>query len=167
MDFLKRLRGLVNGALGVRPEPRVLRTLPHPALGELRFVGSQLRPGGPVDGMWEVTPPGLAHRVRVEFPSVPGEPPAADDLAELERILGDPDALFGRLRAAAAGEYLHWTDEPLPADWRAALRLDHVRLPDPEEADAGWQVTYWCEAALHWLVVDFDGDAVVDVGMEG
>ncbi|MET0397253.1 MAG: hypothetical protein ABW277_10550 [Longimicrobiaceae bacterium] len=165
-DFLKRLQSFVNGVLGVRTERTVHRTFPDPVLGELRFVGSQARPGGPIHGRWEVTPPGFTHRVRVAFPSG-AEPPAPEDLAELGRILGDLDGLFERFRSAAAAEYAGMVGEPLPADWRTALRLDDIELPDPEDAEAWWSVSYWCEAALHWLVVTFDGDTVVDVGMEG
>jgi len=166
LDLLKRLRSFVFGVLGGRTVPTVHRTFLHPVLGELRFVGSGTRPAGPIDGTWELTPPGLTHRVTVEFPSA-GEPPSPDDLAKLEKILGDLDGFFERFRSAAAGEYAGMVGEPMPADWRTAFRLDHVQLPDPEEAEALWWVNYWCEPALHWLVVTFDGDAVFDVGFEG
>jgi hypothetical protein len=144
----------------------VHRRFLHPVLGELRFVGTGTGPGGPIAGTWEMTPPGLAHRVTVEFPSA-GELPSPEDLAELEKILGDLDGFFERFRSAAAGEYAGMVGEPMPADWRTALRLEHIQLPDPEEAEALWWVNYWCEAAQHWLVVTFDGDAVLDVAMEG
>jgi hypothetical protein len=165
-DFLNRLWSQVTGVLGRPAVRQVHRTFSHPRLGELQFSGSQIRPGGPVSGAWELTPPGFAHRVTVTFPSA-GELPEPRDLAELERILGDLDGIVERARPAAADEYEAMVQEPLPADWRTALRLDDIDLPDPEEAEPWWRLTFWCEAAQHWLVLTFEGDTLIDAGMEG
>lgn len=55
----------------------------------------------------------------------------------------------------------------MPQDWRKAMQIEHITLPDPEEPALEWQVASWCEAAQHWFVVDFVGEAVTDVRMEG
>jgi hypothetical protein len=102
----------------------------------------------------------------VDFPTE-GNEPTVEGLAKLEELLGDPDSLFERGRLQLREAYALTVEEPMPDEWRTALRLHHIDLPDPEEPDMEWQVTYWCEAAQHWFVVDFVGEAVTDVRMEG
>jgi hypothetical protein len=164
-SLLTRLLRLLDLDTGWR---EVRRTVPHPVFGELRFVGRRTRPDGPVNGLWEVTPPGFARRVTVGFPMPDDGTPTAEDLAWLEEFFRDLDGFFERIRPAVAEEYAHWVGEPLPADWRAAFRLDDVELPGADDEDPeAWQVTYWCEGAQHWFVVDLRGAAVIRVEVDG
>ncbi len=138
----------------------------HPRLGELQFRGMRMRPGEPAYGEWEMRPPGFEDTLLVEFRPGYGDP-SPEALAELEVLLGDLDALFERCRSRAEQVYAEMVEEPMPRDWRSAFRLEQISLPDPDERAREWQVMYWCEAALHWLVVTFRGDEVVDADFHG
>ena len=146
-------------------------TLPHPVFGELQFTGRRTRPDGPVYGIWKVTypPAGITHPVSIELPSGawPDKMPPEDELMQVKALLDDLDGIFERCRPEVAALYERVVEAPMPADWRAAFRLDSLRLPDEEEADSTLDVAYWCEAALHWFVVQFEGTKVLGVEMEG
>lgn len=146
------------------------RTVTHASLGTLRYHGTRLRPNGSVHGTWKFTPPGFAHPVSVGFPTM-GDQPTPVYLDQLEALLGDLDGLFERFRSDVADEYRQWTQEPLPDDWRSVLRLAAIDLrpvgEDVEEDGEPWQVTYWCERILHWVVVHLDGDRLDYVAVDG
>lgn len=164
-DLFTHLRRL----LGMRPrrEP-VHRTVPHPRLGEFRFVGWRTPPDGPVSGFWEVTPPGFTWRIIVDLATDGDGAPEAKDVAWLEAFLADLDGFYARIRPALAAEYAHWVGGSPPDDWRAAFRLDDVELPGGADEDpAVWHVSYWCEGAQHWFNVRLRGDEVIDVVVEG
>ena len=55
----------------------------------------------------------------------------------------------------------------MPHEWRESFQLEHTQLPDPDEPESEWQVPYWCEAVQHWFVVDFRGDTVTNVQVDG
>ena len=164
-DLLKHLRRL----LGIAPRrEQVHRTVPHPRLGALRFVGWRLPPNGPVAGHWEVTPPGTARPITVDLASADDGTPMPGEVAWLEAFLGDLDGFYARIRPALTAEYAHWVGGEPPGDWRAAFRLDAVDPPgyDDREPD-DWQVTYWCEGAQHWFVIELRGRDVLRVDVEG
>ena len=146
------------------------KTAHHPALGELKYEGSRLRPDGPVTGIWRLTVPGVAKPISVAFPTDGGDPTPLY-LDRLAALLADQDGLFERFRTAIAPAYAQITESNLPADWRSVMRLDDIgMLAGPEDVDeegTEWRVTYWCEPCLHWVVVSLDGDEVTDVGIEG
>ena len=165
MGLFDRIRRLVTPDTSWR---EVHRTVPHPVYGELHFVGTRLRPDDPIGGLWKVTyPPAIVpHPITVDFPSA-DDPPTAEVTAPLDELVRDLDGLFERCRAAVAPEYEHWVGQPLPADWRAAFRLDGFRLPDLEEAEPTLEVSYWCEGAQHWFNVEIRGTTVIGVYVEG
>jgi hypothetical protein len=142
----------------------VRRTLRHPVFGEMQYVGRR----GETDGYWEIeyTPAGFAHPVSVSIPSA-GEPPTAADVSRVHEVLADLDGLFARARGAIADEYTQWTKTPLPRDWRTVLRFEDVALPPADAPDAEWEVTYWCEPAQHWLIVQLRGGRVTGAHMDG
>lgn len=152
----------------------VRRTVHHATLGTLHYEGTRTHPGGAVNGVWRVNPrsgPSAGGRpITVGFPTMGGEPTDAY-LDQLAAILADPDALFERVRPAIAAEYPRWTEAPLPADWRSVLHLEGIDLPPaPEDVDEEgpvWQVTYWCEPAAHWFVVDLEGDKITYLDVAG
>lgn len=147
---------------------KVTRTIVHPRLGELAYTGTRMRPDGPLSGDWRVQPPGFARAVSVSFDAI-GNEPGVKDLALLEQLLGDTDELFARSRAQMAAAYEQTVERPMPADWPSVMYLDSLDLPSTggEEDGREWRVSYYCDDALHWFVVSFDGDTVVDVSMEG
>jgi len=144
----------------------VRRSVSHPGLGELQYIGRRLRPGGHVDGLWKLRPDGFDKVFGVDFPSEGGEP-TPEGFAQLEQVLGNLDGLFERARPPIREEYESFVEKPMPKEWREAFQLDHIQLPDPEEPEPEWQISYWCEAALHWFVVDFSGDTVTHVQVDG
>jgi len=144
----------------------VRRSQPHPRLGELRYIGRRQRPDGHVTGVWKLQPNGFDRVFGAGFPTE-GDEPTPEALAQLERVLADLDALFERARPRIREEYESFVEKPMPKEWREAFQLDHIELPDPEEPQPEWQVSYWCEAAQHWFVVDFRGDAVTHVQIDG
>lgn len=144
----------------------VVRVESHPRLGELRYTGRRSRPGDHVTGVWKLQPAGFDRPFGVDFPTM-GDTPTPETLAQLEQILADLDSLFERARPKVRIVYERMVEKPLPAEWRDAFKLDHVHLPDLEEKEPEWQVQYWCEAALHWLVVDLRGDVAIDAEFEG
>ena len=144
----------------------VQRSESHPRLGQLRYIGRRSRPGGHVDGMWKLQPDGFDRAFGVDFPTE-GNEPTPDGLAQLERLLADLDVLFERGRARIREAYEQMVEEPMPKVWREAFQLDHIQLPEPDEREPEWQVAYWCEAAQHWFVVDFRGDTVMHVEVDG
>lgn len=162
-NILTELWWLLKHGRGWREEHR---SFPHPRLGEFRFTGTRARPGAQAHGYWKVQPPGFDDAIGVDFQFENGDP-TPEGLALLETLLGDLDALFERCRPHAEQEYAQMVEEPMPHDWRSAFRLEHISLPDTDERDSEWQVTYWCEPALHWLVVTFRGDEVIDAGFDG
>jgi hypothetical protein len=142
------------------------RSVSHPRLGEFRFTGRRRHPGGQAHGYWKVQPPGFDTPVGVDFESENNDP-TAEGFALLETLFADPDALFERCRSKAEKSYEQMVEVPMPHDWRSAFRLEHIMLPDADAKIPEWQVSYWCEDALHWLVVDFRGDDAVDASFEG
>lgn len=142
------------------------RTFWHERLGELRYTGRRSRPGTQSIGIWKLQPPGFEEEIGVDFESFNNQP-TPEGLALLERLLANVDALFARGAVQAASVYQQMVEEPMPTHWREAFRLDHISLPDAEEATPEWQVSYWCEAAQHWLVVDFRGEEVDNASFEG
>lgn len=163
--FLNRLRRLLG--MGPRREP-VRRTVRHPRLGELRFVGWRVPPDGPVAGHWEVTPPGFAQPVTLDLASGPDDSPLPEDVAWLEAFLGDLDGFYAHARPALAAEYDHWVGGEPPVDWRLAFRLDAVDSPGMDEEDpAAWSVTYWCEGAEHWFQIGLRGSEILYVEVDG
>ena len=148
----------------------VRRTVHHELLGELKYEGTRQRPGGYVNGAWRVSHPDVAKPISVGFPTMGGEPTPKymDRLAEL---LADQDGLFERLRPAIAPVFSKFVERPLPADWRSVFSLDNLDLrPAPEDIDEDgetWQVVYWCPPAEHWFVIALEGDAIIDVNIEG
>jgi hypothetical protein len=160
---------------------KVHHRISHPALGTLDFDGVRDRRDERLRGQWTLIPPGFTHRVSVDFRSM-DEPlpeghvstgpladltPGTEDLDGLAAILGDLDGLFARCRARVAEAYERTVEAPMPADWRSTLRLDSLEVPASEARDAEWRVSYWCEDALHGIVVQFAGDQVTDVDLEG
>lgn len=143
---------------------RVRRTMVDPRFGEMRFSGTRSLRDDMLSGAWWMTPPGFAKHVVVFFPRAM---PTPDDLVRLEALLGDLDGLFERSRSEVAAKYEEWVEEPMPADWRAAFTLNSVDVADPEDADAPWQVVWWCENAQHFFQVDFEGEKVAYVEIEG
>jgi hypothetical protein len=135
-------------------------------MGELRFTGRRLRPGGHADGYWKVQPPGFDVPVGVDFANENGDP-YPEGLRALDALLSDLDALFERSAKQVSEAYKQIVEELMPQEWRAAFRLEHISVPDDKEREPEWQVTYWCEAALHWFVVSYRGEEVVDVSIEG
>ncbi|HEY0144457.1 MAG TPA: hypothetical protein VGF48_26470 [Thermoanaerobaculia bacterium] len=99
-------------------------------------------------------PEGFESAIGVSFQFENGDA-TPEGLAELEALLSDVDALFERCRPHSEKEYALMVKETMPQDWRSALRLEHISLPDADDPEVEWQVTYWCEAAQHWLVVTF------------
>ena len=162
-NVLVELWWLVKHGRGWRDFIRVEQ---HPRLGELRYVGWRSRPGGHVTGVWKLQPAGFDRPFGVDFPTM-GDEPTPEALAQLEEVLADLDGLFERGRAQIAAAYLQMVEQPMPPAWREAFKLDHISLPDPDEPEPEWQVQYWCEAALHWFVVYFQGGLVTDVGIDG
>lgn len=160
-NLITELWWLLKHGRGWREEHR---SYSHPRLGELRFSGTRLYPGGNAHGYWKVQPPGFDAPVGADF-AYPN--PNPEGLLRLEELLSDLDALFARGERQLREIYEEVVQEPMPQDWRAALRLHHILLPDDEDPELEWQVTYWCEAAQHWFVVSYLGDEVTDVGMEG
>ena len=140
----------------------------HPVFGELQFEGRRTRPDGPVNGLWYLTYPqaGLTHRFSAVFPTT-DPTPSVEHLAQLKALLDNLDNLFERARTAIAKEYVSWIEEPLPADWRSVFRLDSITLPDTEYPEEPWDIVYWCEGALHWFTVEFQGDDVAYVSVDG
>ena len=164
-DILKYLRRL----LGIAPRrEQIRRTVAHPRLGALNFVGWRLPPHGPVAGHWEVTPAGTTRPVTVDLASAADGTPAPGDVAWLEVFLSDLDGFYARIRPALATEYAHWVGGEPPGDWRTAFRLDAINPPgyDDERPDV-WQVTYWCSGAQHWFVIELSGRDVLSVEVEG
>ena len=75
-DILTYLRSL----LGIAPRrEQIRRTVAHPRLGALNFVGWRLPPNGPVAGHWEVTPGELPDDWRKAFRLDALNPPGYDD----------------------------------------------------------------------------------------
>jgi hypothetical protein len=160
---------------------KVHRSISHPTLGSLEFDGERIRRDESIRGSWSLVPPGFGHRVSVDFRSM-DEPlpeeqrspdpmvdltPSTEDLGMLASILGDLDGLFERCRPQVSEQYERTVEEPMPPGWRGTLRLDSLQVPAAGVADAEWQVSYWCENALHWFVIDFAGDRVTDVDLAG
>jgi hypothetical protein len=163
-SFFERIKYFFKPSLEWRD---VRRVMTHPVFGEMEFVGTRSRREGPVSGMWRLNLPGFTRYVGVTFPN-PGGDPTPEDLKTLESLLADLDTLFERSRREVAAEYEEYKQEPMPAgDWRSLFRLDHIQLPDPVEPETPWQVVYWCEAAQHWFTVEFVGEAVTYVGIDG
>src|SRR3954447_4811379 len=81
----------------------VRHSIAHHELGEMQVRGRRSRRDGRLHGIWYVKPAGYASEVSLDFPDVaPGDTPAATDLAFAARLLGHPDALFGRRRVEMA-----------------------------------------------------------------
>jgi hypothetical protein len=146
----------------------VRHSIAHPELGEMQFRGRRSRRDGRLHGIWYVKPPGYASEVSLDFPDVAaGETPAATDLALAARLLGDPDALFERSRVEMAAAYERTVEAPMPNARQDVVRLDSISLPSVDDPEGEWNVGWWCEAAEHWLVAYFRGDAVIGVELEG
>jgi hypothetical protein len=165
-SLFERLRRGIANALRRPRRLEVLRTLTHPVYGEMRCLGFRPPAGERAPGFWMLYPPGFTHRLSVEFPSG-SEFPTDEDLAALDRILGDLDGLFALCRAEVAAEYEDHAEKPMPADWRAVLRLDDINLPEPGVPNAEWHVNYWCEDLQHWIGVDFIGNTVDYIRVDG
>src|SRR6476661_2692220 len=146
----------------------VRRTVPDPLLGTLVYVGQRTRPDGPVNGIWQVTYPkaGVTQPLSVSFPTGDKDP-AAEDVATLKGVLDDLDGVFARCRAEVSAQYEQTVEAPMPPEWRDAFRLDSIQLADPEDPDSELDVSYWCEAALHWFTVSFHENTVTYVSMDG
>lgn len=165
LRFLTHLRRLFHA--GPKREP-VHRIVPHPRLGDLRFVGSRVVPDGPLGGYWEVTPPGFARPVSTDLGFDAEGSPLPGEVAWLEAFLGDLDGFYARIRPALAAEYAHWVGGSPPDDWRAAFRLDAADPPGLDDEDpAAWQVSYWCEGAQHWFNVRLRDHEVIGVEVDG
>jgi hypothetical protein len=138
-------------------------TIAHPVFGTIEFNGTRSPRDNRIDGLWKVPLPGSTRGLTVDFRSIPPPspdnviPPPAEDLARLEALLGDLDALFERGRSRLAAQYERTVEEPMPADWRSVFRLDSISLPDPDDEEQVWDVSYWCENAQHWFNVVFQG----------
>lgn len=145
---------------------RVRLTVPHPVFGDMHFFGRRGIRDDVISGWWQLTPPGFTRHLTVIFPT-PGGTLDDGDLARLQAILDDLDALFERIRPHIVEEYAHWVGEPLPSDWRDAFRLDSIDLPDVEMGEDQWTVGYWCEGAQHWFEIELHGNEVTYVSVEG
>jgi hypothetical protein len=164
-NFVRELWWLLKHGRGWREEHR---SVSHPRLGELLFTGTRSRPGGPAPGYWKVQPAGFETAFGVDFQCENGNT-TPEGLALLEVLLSDLDGLFERCRPHAQEEYEAMAQEPMPQDWRSAFRLESISLPDTDlpRSEWEWLVTYWCEPALHSLMVWFRGDEVTDTGFWG
>lgn len=121
-----------------------------------------------VAGQWWVTPPTFPHPFSADLAPASDLTPTPEAVAWVEAFVNDHDEWYARIRPALAAEFAHWVGGSPPADWHAAVRLDSVERPgDVEEDPALWTVTYWCEGAQHWFVVDLRDRDVIDVSVEG
>ena len=160
-SLLTALKRLLNGDLAAGRET-VEAT--HPYFGGIVWSGGRDDPTGYWDA--EVRLPGATKPVGVIIQSPRSGPTAADERVCRE-LLGDPDALFERCRAAFAPVYLEWARAPLPSDWRPAFQLDGVSLPPGGDLAAEWDVCWFVAPAGHYFTATFAGGRVRDVVVDG
>jgi hypothetical protein len=105
-------------------------------------------------------------RIGITMTGTP-EGPTKDEERFCREVVGNPNALFERCRAAFDAEFLKWTKQPIPANWRDAFRLDGFQVPVSGDPSENWQVCYFVVPAGHYFTAVFASGKVSNVVVDG
>ena len=140
------------------------REASHPYFTNLIYFGSKDEQAC----YWEaeVQTSDEARRVGVTMKGTPAGPTAAEEQF-CRAALADLDALFEKCRSAFQTEFVKWTKQPMPADWRGTFKLDGFQIPINGDALSDWELCYFVEPAGHYFTAVFDKDRVKHVAVDG
>jgi hypothetical protein len=108
-------------------------------------------------GYWEgeLVLPGEPEKIGLTVPA-PEAGPSEAQVEFCRQHLADLDSLFALCRPLFEGDFQTWTEMPFPADWRTAFVLVGLGLPEEGDETSPWDVTYFVDAANHYLTAYFE-----------
>ena len=158
MSLFQKLWQLANGDLLGREE---VFEAEHPYFGKVVYFG---RKGE--SGYWEAEIYSEPKGFSVIIPATRAEP--LDPYEALCRSLtNDLGELFARCKPAFEAEFMKWSKEPFPSDWRKEFVLDGITLPDGADQNGEWSVCYFVPATKHYFTAQFKSGSVSQVIVDG
>jgi hypothetical protein len=82
------------------------------------------------------------------------EGPTDAEVAFCKRQMSNLNELFELTKPAIAEAGKDWGKGEMPKDWATFLRLDGLSVPKDGNANEPWGVTWFCDPARHFFMID-------------
>lgn len=161
MSFLKNIANLMTRDLTGKTW---VREASHQYFERLTHFGSRKAEGSYWEAELQI--PGEAVRIGVNMTGTP-EGPTEKEQAFCQMAVADLNLLFERCRAAFEPEFLAWTRQPMPAEWRGTFKLDGFQVPVGGDPSNDWELCYFVEPIGHYFTAVFENGEVAHVAVDG
>jgi len=91
---------------------------------------------------WETEIDFESHRLSVSIDSPDLTEPSKPQIDFARQIIAGPDVALSRALPLLAPEFERWHNKPLPADWRAALKLMGFTVPVNGNDNNEWELSF-------------------------